>query len=114
MSSPQELASIPRICRDRDQCIACGACVSVCQNNALELDPEGKPVLIWERCEGGKPGHETECIKACPVGCIWLTNEAPEEARAKPWYKIVDKRPEILEAVKIWKEKFGVKVDPIE
>jgi len=53
MASVEELASYPRICRDRDQCIACGACVSVCPNNALELDEEGKPIVIWERCEGG-------------------------------------------------------------
>lgn len=108
-ASPEELASWPRIAKDKDQCIACGACISVCPNQALELDPEGKPTLIWEKCEGGKPGHEAECIKACPVGCIWLVNEAPEEVRkTKKWYVIKEKTDAILKAHEMWKQKFGV------
>ncbi len=113
--SPEELAAHPRITIDKEQCIACGACMSVCPNQALVLDPEGKPILIWEKCDGGKPDHTPECINACPVGCIWITTEAPEEVRkTKMWYTVLDKRPEILKALEVWRAKFKVEAPPIE
>lgn len=31
----------------RDNCIACGACITYCPYGALIPDEEGKPILLW-------------------------------------------------------------------
>ncbi len=53
-------AVLPRV--TEEPCTGCGACVTACQENAIELagEPE-QPVIAFDRCL--MCGH---CIKACP------------------------------------------------
>jgi len=107
----EELVALERIVINQEACIGCGACISSCPNNALELNEEGKAVLIFELCEGGKPGHENECLKACPVqsDCMWRAGEAPEEAKKKTgWYTVKDTSEHVLKALEEWKKKYGI------
>jgi Fe-S-cluster-containing hydrogenase components 1 len=68
---------------DQDICIGCGACVSVCPYQALELDENGKARLIWDMCK-----DDFSCVPVCPVNCIWKTSEAPDSAKGKAnWYR---------------------------
>lgn len=112
MSAPsgQDLAKYERIVVDMDICIGCGACVSVCPYNALELDENGKARLIWEACP-----DSFECIKVCPVNCIWKASEAPEEAKSKQWYRFNRQlTPEEQQIFEQWRAKYGIKSDPIK
>ncbi len=51
---------------DRDKCVGCGECVSVCPAGVYELDDEGKSY----------PAHPEECqeccscVEVCPEGAI--------------------------------------------
>ena len=49
---------------DRERCLRCGACVSVCPVDVLELTEQG---IFWmkERCT-----FCGICAKMCPVGSI--------------------------------------------
>jgi len=49
---------------DRERCLRCGACVSVCPADALELTEQG---IFWikERCT-----FCGICAKMCPAGAI--------------------------------------------
>ncbi|KXB02695.1 hypothetical protein AKJ45_01880 [candidate division MSBL1 archaeon SCGC-AAA261F19] len=48
---------------DRDKCISCGACSSVCPSDAIEVPSRGVRVLgVCTNCR--------LCIKACPMGAM--------------------------------------------
>ena len=52
---------------DADACIGCGACVSACPVNVLDMD--------GDKAKVAKPDACTECgacVDACPVSCIAL------------------------------------------
>jgi ferredoxin len=52
---------------DVDACIGCGACVSACPVNVLDMD--------GDKAKVAKPDACTECgacVDACPVSCITL------------------------------------------
>jgi len=49
---------------DREKCLKCGGCVSVCPFSALELRENG---IEWER---EKCKYCGLCSKVCPVGAI--------------------------------------------
>ncbi|MCC6030717.1 MAG: 4Fe-4S binding protein [Desulfurococcales archaeon] len=95
---------------DQDACISCGACVAVCPGQALELDENGKARLIWDKCT-----NDFECVKVCPVNCIWQSSQAPESAKSKAgWYRLSgplsgDLKKEFEE----WKSQYGIKWSPI-
>jgi ferredoxin len=55
---------------DEDECVDCGACVSVCPREVFSMDAGGKLVVDEERCViCGK------CIKACPHRALSLKFE---------------------------------------
>ena len=63
-----------KIAIDVEECTKCGKCVSICPNNALELDGEYPKLVHPELC--------TECgicEDQCPPGAIKLANRAVEE-----------------------------------
>jgi len=68
------------------KCIACGArCQSSCPKDAIEMNEQGEPIILVEKCIGCR-----KCLKVCPTDAleIYYTPEeqkilAEMEARAK-------------------------------
>ena len=68
------------------KCIACGArCQSSCPKDAIEMNEQGEPIILVEKCIGCR-----KCLKVCPTDAleIYYTPEeqkilAEIEARAK-------------------------------
>ncbi len=55
-----------KIIQDREKCIGCGACVSVCDN--WKMDDDGKAKL--KKTEVEEVGCNKEAAEICPVQCI--------------------------------------------
>lgn len=54
---------------DEDKCVACGACVSACPKNIIELRNKGpKGRRLWVSCVNKDKGAAV--VKACKVSCI--------------------------------------------
>ena len=58
---------------DKEQCVACKACIKACPFDAPSMHPDGETVIICDLC-GGDP----MCVNLCPETAIQLM--APEEA----------------------------------
>lgn len=83
--------------------------MAVCPGQALELDENGKARLIWDNCIS-----DFECVKVCPVNCIWPASQAPESAKSKSgWYRFgkpLD--PSLKKEFDEWRQKYGIKWSP--
>ncbi len=58
------------------KCIACGArCQSDCRKDAIEMNDQGEPIIILEKCTGCR-----RCIKVCPSEALEMYY-TPEELK---------------------------------
>jgi Fe-S-cluster-containing hydrogenase component 2 len=54
----------PKAIVDREVCLACGGCISVCPRDAITMIGQ-KSCIDKQKCTGCEI-----CIKTCPVGAI--------------------------------------------
>ncbi len=47
-------------------CNACGACIDICPNDAIEFDKNGKAIIDQTKCI-----QCAKCIPVCPQGAIY-------------------------------------------
>lgn len=52
---------------DKNKCISCGTCVSICPVGAISFDAQGKAVIDRAKCI-----HCGACQASCPVEAIDL------------------------------------------
>ncbi|AEA47094.1 4Fe-4S binding protein [Archaeoglobus veneficus] len=53
--------------KDEEKCIHCGACISICPVEAIELNGEKKVVINASKCI-----HCGNCVNVCPVKALKL------------------------------------------
>ena len=59
---------------DKNICVACGACVTVCPKQAIEIHKGCYAVMARERCVGCGL-----CESTCPAGCITLKERGEQD-----------------------------------
>lgn len=67
-SNPESQQLAPNIMFQRERCINCGKCLSVCASGALS--PEHAGVIDYRKCVGCG-----ECANVCPTGALVLKGE---------------------------------------
>lgn len=73
-----------------DECIACGACVSECPNEAIS---EGDPIYVIdpELCTECVGFYDTsQCVEVCPVDAI-----VPDPAHSETKEELLEKKKRI-------------------
>jgi ferredoxin len=61
-----------KIEQDMNECISCGACVAVCDEN-WEMDDEGTVKAKKEVISEEELQRNQEAAESCPVECITIT-----------------------------------------
>lgn len=64
---------------DKDLCIGCGACVSIC-NDVFDFDDEGFAKVIAETVNEEDKEEVTEAAEGCPTEAISLESEEKKDA----------------------------------
>jgi ferredoxin len=50
---------------NKEKCIGCGACITQCTQEAIQIGDDGKAEINQEKCQSCK-----SCAGICPVGAI--------------------------------------------
>lgn len=67
------IVTIPKLIEvDKEKCIHCGSCYSLCPTGAITISEDFSVVFDKEKCVGSSCGL---CADACPVRAITLTRE---------------------------------------
>lgn len=67
------IVTIPKLIEvDKEKCIHCGACFSLCPTGAITISEAFSVAFDKEKCIGSSCGL---CVDACPVRAITLTRE---------------------------------------
>jgi NAD-dependent dihydropyrimidine dehydrogenase PreA subunit len=70
---------------NRDLCNGCGLCTTACAEGALELDSEGKAIIVRELyCDG-----MGACLAVCPTDALKVVERDSQEYDAQAAYKHV-------------------------
>lgn len=80
------IVSFPKLIEvDKDKCLNCGACYSLCPVGAIRIEEDYSISFDMQKCIGSPCGL---CVDACPVKAIKLTGEAslmgPNNERKEP------------------------------
>jgi Fe-S-cluster-containing hydrogenase component 2 len=72
--------SIPKLIEiDNDECISCGACLTLCPVEAITLDEDATVVFNQEKCLGSTC---SACVDACPSRAIKSVKQNNKELTA--------------------------------
>ena len=72
--------SIPKLIEiDNDECISCGACLTLCPVEAITLDEDATVVFNQEKCLGSTC---SACVDACPSNAIKSVKQNSKELTA--------------------------------
>jgi len=78
-ANPEGQYTFPQLIFFPNKCIGCGRCISVCSNQAIEVN-KGKIIMEWHKCK-----NCLKCVEVCPSGARGCKGKyvTPEEVLAE-------------------------------